>query len=304
MRLCAGTYLKVLSLCAYSGKNKEIVKGLAKTIDPDGDYDIDDQTVNKLLRCDYDLVPKTQGRANSKKRFSDIADIARDPKTKASDCAERFTDNVIGLLDVDMKAAAIIALRNIVENDGELDAKKAESFRTYVEMTKAEFLSTPVQSLIEDLPKVLTGLFLYCATLGDNRIGRGCGKSNADCPVLAAIVSAGQRSDKHHVWKPEYRAKVDEAIAECKGGCVVRITKEWIDSLASEYKEETEDIYVNTEETKKAETVVNVEGDKSATTTDSKLEMAQYNSKFANINTGTIGEQKVVNIEKVENLTI
>lgn len=180
MRLCFGTFARVLQLCKLDVvTDPRLVGTMTRTIDPDCQYIKSENatSVHRLLNCTGNLSPgniadggtgviRRPGRS-----ISSILILA--PRADRTDLTQKFADDVVGLLDENKKLNAVLALLNIIQSDEVIDddsaAGKKRSFEKYVGTTKNALLSQSDFVLSE----FLAGVFLYTVAAGVvNTVGK------------------------------------------------------------------------------------------------------------------------------------
>lgn len=180
MRLCFGTFARVLQLCKLDViSDPRLVGTMTRTIDPNCEYIKSENatSVHRLLNCTGNLsngnisdsgtgVMRRPGRS-----ISSVLLLA--PSADRAELSRKFADNVIGLLDENKKLNAVLALLNIVQRDEVIDddsaSGKKRSFEKYVGTTKNDLLSRS-DYILSDL---LAGIFLYTVAAGVvNTVGR------------------------------------------------------------------------------------------------------------------------------------
>lgn len=180
MRLCFGTFARVLQLCKLDViTDPRLVGTMTRTIDPNCEYIKSENatSVHRLLNCTGNLSPGniTYGGTGVIRRpgrsLSSVLILA--PRADKADLSQKFADDVIGLLDENKKLNAVLALLNIIQRDGVIDddsaSGKKRSFEKYVGTTKSALLSQS-DYVLSDL---LAGIFLYTVAAGIvNTVGK------------------------------------------------------------------------------------------------------------------------------------
>jgi len=180
MRLCFGTFARVLQLCKLDVISDPRLAGtMTRTIDPNCEYIKSENatSVHRLLNCTGNLSPGniTDGGTGVIRRpgrsISSVLLLA--PRADRTDLSRKFADDVIGLLDENKKLNAVLALLNIIQRDEVIDddsaSGKKRSFEKYVGTTKNALLSQS-DYVLSDL---LAGIFLYTVAAGVvNTVGR------------------------------------------------------------------------------------------------------------------------------------
>ena len=180
MRLCFGTFARVLQLCKLDVvTDPRLVGTMTRTIDPNCQYIKSENatSVHRLLNCTGNLSPGNiaDGGIGVMRRpgtsISSILILA--PRADRADLTQKFADNVIGLLDENKKLNAVLAILNIIERDEVIDddsaSGKKRSFEKYVGTTKIALLSQS-DYVLSDL---LAGIFLFTVAAGVvNTVGK------------------------------------------------------------------------------------------------------------------------------------
>lgn len=180
MRLCFGTFARVLQLCKLDViTDPRLVGTMTRTIDPNCEYIKSENatSVHRLLNCTGNLSPGniTDGGTGVIRRpgrsLSSVLILA--PRADKADLSQKFADDVIGLLDENKKLNAVLALLNIIQRDVVIDddsaSGKKRSFEKYVGTTKSALLSQS-DYVLSDL---LAGIFLYTVAAGIvNTVGK------------------------------------------------------------------------------------------------------------------------------------
>jgi len=180
MRLCFGTFARVLQLCKLDVvTDPRLVGTMTRTIDSDCQYIKSENatSVHRLLNCTGNLSPgniadggtgviRRPGRS-----ISSVLILA--PRADRTDLTQKFANDVVGLLDENKKLNAVLALLNIIQSDEFIDddsaAGKKRSFEKYVGTTKNALLSQSDYVLSE----FLAGVFLYSVAAGVvNTVGK------------------------------------------------------------------------------------------------------------------------------------
>ena len=181
MRLCFGTFARVLQLCKLDViTDPRLVGTMTRTIDQNCEYIKSENatSVHRLLNCTGNLSPGniTDGGTGVIRRpgrsLSSVLILA--PRADKADLSQKFADDVIGLLDENKKLNAVLALLDIIQRDEVIDddsaSGKKRSFEKYVGTTKSALLSQS-DYVLSDL---LAGIFLYTVAAGVvNTVGRG-----------------------------------------------------------------------------------------------------------------------------------
>lgn len=102
-RLCLGSLLAVLVHCkANSASQKEICGTMLLSIDPDDDTRSDDVLASNIIK----------GKANVPKGV-----ISKVKSVNPADVAKFFKNNLLGILDNNLKINIVLALRDIIDKD-------------------------------------------------------------------------------------------------------------------------------------------------------------------------------------------
>lgn len=184
MRLCFGTFAKVLKLCKLpSVTDVQLVGTLTRTIDPTCEYkDSDGTAVSRLLSCTQNLsngqMRRTGQRAKTDhsdfesgcgtNRLSNV--VLAGQKANRNDVIQKIAANVLPLIDEDRKALAVLAIIDIIRQDTVIDGDKRLSFEKYLDTTKKALLSQDKYILSE----LFTGVFLYTVVAVLNTEGKDC----------------------------------------------------------------------------------------------------------------------------------
>ena len=174
MRLCFGTFAKVLRICRQETvTDRQLVSSMTRTIDPNCKYIEQGSAtaVSRLFSCEGNLSSgKTDGGSGAYQKvgenLSNVTQLAL--KFKTEDLIPKFQETVVPLLNEDKKSLAVLALKDIIKRDVELDNDNKMSFEKYLGRTKEEIA---VQTDFE-LAEFLAGLFLYTVVSVKNTIGK------------------------------------------------------------------------------------------------------------------------------------
>ena len=180
MRLCFGTFARVLQLCKLDVvTDPRLVGTMTRTIDPQCQYIMSGNatSVHRLLNCTGNLSPGniTEGGVGVIRRpgksISNVLLMA--PRANRDDLIRKFGEDVISLLNEDKKLQAVLALLDIIEKDTVLDDDSSDgkkmSFEKYVGTTKNALLLQSAYVLSD----LLAGIFLYTVAAGVvNTVGR------------------------------------------------------------------------------------------------------------------------------------
>ena len=183
MRLCFGSYLAVLVFCkAENVDNKHICEALFRSVAPNHDITFDglenpdrvrDDATSKLLRCKQNVS-------------KDIVTPAR--SANPDEVAEYFKKNVLVLLDENKQKHIVLALKDIIANDPQVEVKK--KLYGIHDDTRVDWVThTTKKALAEKkdfcLHAFLAGVFLYTVTATNNRSGTDFIKAVNDQYVLS-----------------------------------------------------------------------------------------------------------------------
>lgn len=148
-RMCLGSLLAVLVQCkANSSSQKEICGTMLLSIDPDDDRRSDDGLASGIVK----------GKANPPRNVMDKV-----PSVNPSDVANFFKENLLKILDNNLKVNIVLALRDIIDKDDKIlddtvvdlvSGKKKVQIRSEDHFVFGEFLA---------------GVFLYAITYPSNR---------------------------------------------------------------------------------------------------------------------------------------
>ena len=160
MKLCFGTYAKVLTLFLKEGKsNKELLHTLVRSVDPA--CTLSDNAVSRLLVCQSNLP---NGRANSLGSVINNAKSA-DPEAVAANFSLKLTDMLIHK----NRQLIILALHDLIFSDESISGD------TVVDKVGA-FTKDALRKLDTfALADFLAGVFLFVAGIGNN-----CGRDKTD----------------------------------------------------------------------------------------------------------------------------
>jgi hypothetical protein len=175
MRLCFGTYAKVLTLFLKSGRtNKELLHAIVRSVDPA--CKLSESAVSLLLSCQSNLP---NGRANSLGDVIDKAETA-DPETVACYFAARLPDMFVHK----DRQLIILALLDLIFNDEAIDGDTI--------LDKVGFLTKDALRKLDTfaLSDFLAGVFLYVAGV-DNK----CGKHEPDAITREYVDSFDYKKD-------------------------------------------------------------------------------------------------------------
>ncbi|MDP3057984.1 MAG: hypothetical protein Q8N36_00770, partial [bacterium] len=180
MRLCFGTFARVLQLCKLDVvTDPRLVGTMTRTIDPNCEYIKSENatSVHRLLNCTGNLSlgnTTDSGTGVIRRPGSSISRIILlAPRADRIELSRKFAEDVIGLLDENKKPNAVLALLNIIQRDEIIDddsaSGKKRSFEKYIGTTKNALISQS-EYVLSDL---LAGIFLYTVASGVvNTVGR------------------------------------------------------------------------------------------------------------------------------------
>ena len=161
MRVCFGTFARVLQLCKLSTvSDPRLVGTMTRSIDPNCQYINKDNAtaVSRLLKCKGNLSTgniEEPGIGVTKKPGESISRILQlAPNADSGDIKRKFRNNVVCMLSEDKKLQIVLALLDIVEKDTFLDDEspngKKLSFDKYAGTTKNALL-TQSEYVLPDL---------------------------------------------------------------------------------------------------------------------------------------------------------
>lgn len=184
MRLCFGTFAKVLKLCKLpSVTDVQLVGTLTRTIDPTCEYrDSDGTAVSRLLSCTQNLSNGQTRRIGQRARTDHSAFesgwgtnrlsnvMLAGQKANRNDVLQKIAADVLPLIDEDKKALAALAIIDIIRQDTIIDGEKRLNFEKYLDTTKKALLSQGKYILSE----LFTGVLLYTVVSVPNTEGKDC----------------------------------------------------------------------------------------------------------------------------------
>ncbi|MDD4593469.1 MAG: NACHT domain-containing protein, partial [Parabacteroides sp.] len=184
MRLCFGTFVRVLKLCKLpSVTDVQLVGSLTRTIDPTCEYgDSDGTAVSRLLSCTQNLSNGQMRRTGQKARtdHSDFESglgtnrlsnvVLAGQKADKDEVIKKIAEDVLTLIDEDRKALAALAILDIIRKDTAIDDDKRLSFEKYLGTTKKALLSQDGYILSE----LFAGVLLYSVVSVQNTVGKEC----------------------------------------------------------------------------------------------------------------------------------
>lgn len=147
MRLCFGTFARVIQLCKLDViSDPRLVGTMTRTIDSKCEYIKSENAtlVHHLLNCTGNPSPGnvTDSGTNVVSRpgssISQVLILA--PRVDRIVLSKKFADDVVGLLDENKKLNVVLALLDIIQRDEVIDdvstSGKKRSFDKYVGTTK------------------------------------------------------------------------------------------------------------------------------------------------------------------------
>lgn len=173
MRLCFGTFARVLRVCRRAGVSDcQLVGTMTRIIDPDCGYinPYNAQPVSRLLSCTQNFpTNERQPGSHAKKSGDTISKVAILAIDYEIDNLETyFAERVVNLIDEDKKELVVLALLSIIKSDDTIDINNAKKFKKYIGTTKNALLEQGEYIL----SKLLAGLFLYCLLCVSNTVGK------------------------------------------------------------------------------------------------------------------------------------
>jgi len=169
MRLCFGSYLAVLVSCkAANVDNKHICEALFRSVAPNYDITFNglenpdrvrDDATSKLLRCKQNVSKEIITPARS---------------ANPDDVADYFKRKVLVLLDENQQKHIILALKDIIANDPQVEIKK--KLYGIHDDTRIDWVTNTTKKVLAEkndfcLHGFLAGVFLYTVTATNNRSG-------------------------------------------------------------------------------------------------------------------------------------
>jgi len=148
-RLCLGSLLAVLVHCkANSASQKEICGIMLLSIDPDDDRRSDDGLASCIVK----------GKANPPRNVMDKVSSAI-----PSDVTNYFKENLLKVLDSNLKANIVLSLRDIIDQDAKIQDD------TVVDLVSGETKEQMRNKTHFLFGEFLAGVFLYAITYPNNR---------------------------------------------------------------------------------------------------------------------------------------
>lgn len=161
--LCFGVYIRVLQKCCTHNISQEfLVVEIAKTVEPDGEFIMDDGAISRWVNCKRGVTIRKQAQQAS---FEEVS--------------SKFLKGIIPLLNEDRKVLSVLALLDIIEKDNASNCTHKESFKKYFGKTKDVLLAQSEFVLHE----FLAASFLYATACVDNKDGESCVKSIDDAYI-------------------------------------------------------------------------------------------------------------------------
>jgi len=150
--LCFGSFAIVLKLCKVSSvTQKRLVGAILMSVNDQYDISQEDDTVHKLIKCERNLSDNVTGKI-----------LTVDNKN----VADYFKRNVVPLIDPNKRKLIILALCDIIAEDGTIDA--ATVVDKIDNLTKHQVVSA-TKFYFADF---LAGVFLYTAVTVANTVGK------------------------------------------------------------------------------------------------------------------------------------
>lgn len=148
-KLCFGSFLAVLVKCkAHSTSQKKLCGTMLLSINPFDDRQTDDGFASALVR----------GKSNLPDMIKDNA-----PSVDASAVVKYFRDNVIPLLDNNLKPNIVLALKDIIEDDNDIRPDTEVEMVNHIEKSDMREFRCFVYE------EFLAGIFLYTCIVPENR---------------------------------------------------------------------------------------------------------------------------------------
>jgi len=175
MKLCFGTYAKVLALFLKDGKShKELLNTIVRSVDPS--CTLSDNAVNRLLNCRSNLP---NGRTNSLGQVVDKAKTA-----DAQNVAGYFAAKLPEMLVHKDRQLIILALLDLIFKD---DAINGDTIVDKISGLTKDALRKLNTFALSDF---LAGVFLYVADVNNN-----CGKLESDLITREYVDSFSGKKD-------------------------------------------------------------------------------------------------------------
>ena len=158
MRLCFGTFAKVLNCCRQQIHITQtaFISRIAKIVDPKSIYQDYDAAISKLLHCERNFS------------FSD----KENPQRPILDTIIReFETEITPFIDEDKKAKVILTLLGIIQKDSYIDTEKKATFQVYLGLDKQQLLQQSEYNISDFLSRLL--LYTIYGNI-DNCAGKNC----------------------------------------------------------------------------------------------------------------------------------
>lgn len=150
--LCFGSFATVLKLCKVSSATqKRLVGAILMSVNDQYDISEEDTTVHKLIKCDRNLSDNVTDKA-----------LTADSKN----VVDHFKRNVVPLIDPNKRKLVILALVDIIAEDGTID--DATDVDKVNNITKHQVVSATEFSFAD----FLAGVVLYTAITVPNTVGK------------------------------------------------------------------------------------------------------------------------------------
>jgi len=184
MRLCYGTFGKVIKLCALKEKTQlDVHFALLFCLDPSNNArlelkKIDGSNAHRWLNCEVNVNPNM---------------IKEIKKRKPEEVAAEFKDTVIDtILDPNELEGAYLAIREIIHQDDKIKPETEVDLVRHV--SKADLLLKEEPASI--YPSFFAGVLLYAVSIVPNREGETCISEITSFFIGAVKVKP---SDKHYI---------------------------------------------------------------------------------------------------------
>lgn len=163
MKLCFGTFMKILDLCKYNITQENLITEIIRTIDdPKSRYITSKEAISKLKNCKIDYVFYS-GNCDSIPSQNVII--------------QNIRENVSPYIDEDKKATVMLMLLYIIQNESKTKNEKNEYFKKYFGVSRDQLLTQSEFQFSDFLCKVL--LYTLCSNI-NNKIGEKCVKAITD----------------------------------------------------------------------------------------------------------------------------
>lgn len=151
-KLCFGSFATVLKLCKLNSvTQKRLIGAIMMSVNDQYDISGEDDTVNKLIQCKRNLSDNVTIHA-----------LTADSKN----VSDYFKKNVVPLIDPNKRKLVILALGDIIAEDGTIDG--ATVVDKVGNLSKNVITSTTGFAFAD----FLAGVFLYTATTVANTVGK------------------------------------------------------------------------------------------------------------------------------------